>query len=321
MLKTTLCRRLGIDYPIFSVGMGPAAGPDLAAAVSNAGGCGVLGGAPQSAPYLRRQIQRLRTLTAKPFGVNVVLAVMEKGQLETCLDERVPLLVLFWGDAKPYVEDARRRGTKVLLQVGSVEEAVTAAEAGVDAIIAQGVEAGGHVKGTTSLSALVPAIVEAVSPVPVLAAACRLMARPRRAERHRPDRRRAVESSRGVGRVLDLGAMPPVRRGHHGGLPGAHHGGIRLSRSHQQRAARADWHRHRAPPPMAGPAAAWAIRSLRRAASGRVHGRGASDEPHHCALPPATLAPAHRDHRRRSCQGARPGRGRRRGRGHDLGSP
>ena len=95
---------------------------------------------------------------------------MEKGQIETCLDERVPLLVLFWGDAEPYVEEARRRGTKVFLQVGSVEEAVKAAEVGVDAIIAQGVEAGGHVKGTTSLSALVPAIVEAVSPVPVVAA-------------------------------------------------------------------------------------------------------------------------------------------------------
>src|SRR5262249_50203670 len=102
-------------------------------------------------------------------GVNVVLAAMEKGQLETCLDERVPLLVLFWGDAEPYVEDARRRGIKVFLQVGSVEEAVKAAEAGGDAIIAQGVEAGGHVKGATSLSALVPAGVETVSPGPVVA--------------------------------------------------------------------------------------------------------------------------------------------------------
>lgn len=188
MLKTPLCRELGIDHPIFSVGMGPAAGPDLAAAVSNAGGCGVLGGAAQSAPYLRRQIQRLRTLTAKPFGVNVVLAAMEKGQLETCFDECVPLLVLFWGDAKPYVGEARRRGMRVFLQVGSVEEAVTAAEAGVDGIIAQGVEAGGHVKGTTSLSALLPAIVEAVTPLPVVAAG-------------------GVANGRGVVAALSLGAQ------------------------------------------------------------------------------------------------------------------
>jgi nitronate monooxygenase len=188
MLKTPLGRQLGIDHPIFSVGMGPAAGPDLAAAVSNAGGCGVLGGAAQSAPYLRRQIQRLRTLTAKPFGVNVVLAAMEKGQLETCLDACVPLLVLFWGDAKPYVGEARRRGMRVFLQVGSVEEAVTAAEAGVDGIIAQGVEAGGHVKGTTSLSALLPAIVEAVTPLPVVAAG-------------------GVANGRGVVAALSLGAQ------------------------------------------------------------------------------------------------------------------
>jgi NAD(P)H-dependent flavin oxidoreductase YrpB (nitropropane dioxygenase family) len=78
--------------------------------------------------------------------------------------------VLFWGDPKPYVEDAHRRGIKVFIQVGSVEEATTAAEAGVDAIIAQGVEAGGHVKSTISLSTIVPAIVEAVKPLPVIAA-------------------------------------------------------------------------------------------------------------------------------------------------------
>ena len=188
MLKTPLCRQLGIDHPILSVGMGPAAGPDLAAAVSNAGGCGVLGGAAQSAPYLRGQIHRLRTLTAKPFGVNVVLAAMEKGQLETCFDECVPLLVLFWGDAKPYVGEARRRGMSVLLQVGSVEEAVKAAEAGVDGIIAQGVEAGGHVKGATSLSALLPAIVEAVTLLPVVAAG-------------------GVANGRGVVAALSLGAQ------------------------------------------------------------------------------------------------------------------
>jgi nitronate monooxygenase len=188
VLKTPLCHQLEIDYPILSVGMGPAAGPELAAAVSNAGACGVLGGAAQSASYLRRQIQRLRSLTTKPFGVNVVLAVMEEGQIETCLDEGVPLLVLFWGDAKPYVEEARRRGTKVALQVGSVEEAVAAAQAGVHAIIAQGVEAGGHVKGTTSLSTVVPAIVEAVRPVPVIAAG-------------------GVATGRGIVAALTLGAQ------------------------------------------------------------------------------------------------------------------
>jgi NAD(P)H-dependent flavin oxidoreductase YrpB (nitropropane dioxygenase family) len=171
MLTTPLCRQLGIEYPIFSVGMGGGmAGPELTAAVSNAGGCGVLGMGGLPAPYIRQQIQQLRTLTNKPFGVNIILPMLQEGQIETCLDERVPILVLFWGDPEPYVEEAHKRGTKVYIQVGSVEEAKTAAAAGVDGIIAQGVESGGHVKSTTSLSTIVPAVVEAVKPIPVIAA-------------------------------------------------------------------------------------------------------------------------------------------------------
>lgn len=171
MLTTPLCRQLGIEYPIFSVGMGGGmAGPELVAAVSNAGGCGVLGMGGLPAPYIRQQIQQLRTLTNKPFGVNIILPMLQEGQIEACLDEKVPVLILFWGDPKPYVEEAHKRGTKVFIQVGSVEEAKAAAAAGVDGIIAQGVESGGHVKSTTSLSTIVPAVVEAVQPIPVIAA-------------------------------------------------------------------------------------------------------------------------------------------------------
>jgi NAD(P)H-dependent flavin oxidoreductase YrpB (nitropropane dioxygenase family) len=169
MLTTPLCRHLGITAPIFSVGMGALAGPTLAAAVSNAGACGVLGrvsGAP--AAHLRQQIREVRTLTDRPFGVNIILATLQAEWIDICLDERVPLLVFFWGDPKPYVQDAHRRGIKVFLQVGSVEEAQAAVDAGVDAIIAQGLEAGGHVKSTTALSTLLPAAVEAVQPVPVI---------------------------------------------------------------------------------------------------------------------------------------------------------
>lgn len=189
MLKTALCRQLGIDYPIFSVGMGGGmAGPELTAAVSNAGGCGVFGGGGLPGQYLREQIRRTRTLTNKPFGVNIILPLLQEGQIETCLDEQVPILVLFWGDPKPYVEEAHRRGTKVFIQVGSVEEARAAAAAGVDAIIAQGVEAGGHVKSTTSLSTIVPAVVEAVSPLPVIASG-------------------GIANGRGVVAALSLGAQ------------------------------------------------------------------------------------------------------------------
>lgn len=151
MLRTSLCSLLGIEFPIFSVGFGAGAVPELVAALSNANACGVLGSAWLPIPYLRQQIQRVRTLTDKPFGANVILATVRAGVIETCLDEKIPLLVLFWRDPKPYVREAHPQGTKVFLQVGSVEEAVAAAEAGVDAIIAQGLEAGGHVKSSTSL--------------------------------------------------------------------------------------------------------------------------------------------------------------------------
>jgi NAD(P)H-dependent flavin oxidoreductase YrpB (nitropropane dioxygenase family) len=189
MLKTALCRQLGIEYPIFSVGMGGGmAGPELTAAVSNAGGCGVFGGGGLPAPYIRQQLRHLRTLTDKPFGVNIILPLLQEGQIEACIDEKVPVLVLFWGDPKPYVEEAHRHGTKVFIQVGSVEEAQAAAEAGVDGIIAQGIEAGGHVKSTTSLSTIVPAVVEAVGPVPVIAAG-------------------GIANGRGVVAALSLGAQ------------------------------------------------------------------------------------------------------------------
>jgi nitronate monooxygenase len=171
MLKTALCRQLGLEYPLFSAGMGGGmAGPELVAAVSNAGACGVLGMGGLPAPYIRQQVQQTRTLTNKPFGVNILLPILQEGQIEACLDEQVPLLVLFWGDPEPYVREAHRRGTQVFIQVGSVAEAQAAARAGVDAIIAQGLEAGGHVKSTLALSIIVPTVVEAVKPVPVIAA-------------------------------------------------------------------------------------------------------------------------------------------------------
>ena len=169
MLQTPLCRDMGIEVPVFSAGMSWLAGPELAAAVSNAGGCGVVGMAGMSGARVRPRISQTRALTNKPFGVNVILARLQEGQIEACLDEGVPLIVFFWGDPSPYVRNAHQSGTKVFVQVGSVAEAKAAAEAGVDGIIAQGAEAGGHVRSTTSLSTLLPAVVEAVKPLPVIA--------------------------------------------------------------------------------------------------------------------------------------------------------
>jgi NAD(P)H-dependent flavin oxidoreductase YrpB (nitropropane dioxygenase family) len=169
VLKTPICDVLGIDHPIFSVGFGPSAGPELAAAVSGAGACGCLGSGGSNAVRIRALIGRVRALTSRPFAVNVVLQITREGVIEACLDEGVPLLVMFWGDPKPWIADAHRSSTRVFVQVGSVAEAQAAADAGADAIIAQGYEAGGHVRGRTPLTTLVPTIIEAVRPLPVIA--------------------------------------------------------------------------------------------------------------------------------------------------------
>ena len=180
-LRTPLCRELGIEYPIFSVGFGISAGPELVSAVSNARGCGVLGGIGIPAVELQRRIARVRELTDRPFGVNVIIADFEdpqspdedralvREQIEVAVEARVALIVLFWGPPAPFVEGAHRNGVKVFIQVGSLAEAEAAAAAGVDAVIAQGIEAGGHIRGTTSIWELLPAAIEAVKPVPVLA--------------------------------------------------------------------------------------------------------------------------------------------------------
>jgi len=162
---------LGVEHPIIAAPMGPdLSGPELAAAVSNAGGLGILQAQFHPPPRFREEIRRLRALTAKPFGVNLLLQFPVEDQVAVCLQERVPVLSLFWGDPTPYVARAHSAGVKVFHQVGSVSEAQRAAVAGVDVIVAQGVEAGGHVAGEVSTLALVPRVVDAVAPRPVVAA-------------------------------------------------------------------------------------------------------------------------------------------------------
>src|SRR5215471_20597460 len=171
MLTTRLCKFLGIEVPIISAPMGPdLTGPDLVAAVSGAGGLGLLQAQLNGPADFRKQIRRVRMATNKPFGVNFILALPHEEDLEVCLEERVPVVSFFWGDATRYVERAHSAGSKVFLQVGSVDAARRAAAAGVDIIIAQGTEAGGHVEGETATMVLAPLIVDAVAPVPVVAA-------------------------------------------------------------------------------------------------------------------------------------------------------
>lgn len=198
-VRTPLCDILGIDVPILCAGMGSVAGPDLVAAVSEAGGFGVLGVSGASPEGVLARIDSTRALTSRPVGVNVIIdhagwAVSEedrelvRSEVLAAIDARVAAVVLFWGDPAPYVEPAHASGVKIIVQVGMLDEAEAAAAAGVDAVMAQGVEAGGHVRGTTSIWELLPAVVAAVSPLPVLASG-------------------GIGDGEGIARALSLGAQ------------------------------------------------------------------------------------------------------------------
>jgi NAD(P)H-dependent flavin oxidoreductase YrpB (nitropropane dioxygenase family) len=173
MLRTPLCDLLDINVPIGSAGMaGGTARAALAAAVSEAGGLGGLGGIYREGPeYLRQQIQLTRDLTSKPFSVNLWVFLLDVAPqfLDVCIEERVPSVTLTFGDPGDHARRAKDAGMRVLHQVQTVAAAKRAAEAGVDAIIAQGGEAGGHT-GSVATIALVPQAVDVAGGIPVIAA-------------------------------------------------------------------------------------------------------------------------------------------------------
>jgi enoyl-[acyl-carrier protein] reductase II len=172
MFRTALTETLGIEYPIIQAGMNDVARAELAAAVSNAGGLGVIGGAMFAPAALREQIRKVKDMTDKPFGVDLLMAAGMPGleeQMEVVLDEGVPVFASGLGNPAPYVSEMHRRGMKVMAVVGNVRNARRCAEGGTDIIIAQGHEGGGHT-GRIATLALVPQVVDAVKPLPVVAA-------------------------------------------------------------------------------------------------------------------------------------------------------
>jgi nitronate monooxygenase len=150
-LRTPLCDLLGCDVPILLAGMGGVAHWELAAAVANAGGYGILGMVREPVSLITREITALRAATARPFAVNLIPAATDPtlldAQLSCCLDLAVPALSFFWDVVPEAVHRVKRAGALVLHQVGSLEAARRAEDAGADVIIAQGAGAGGHVHG------------------------------------------------------------------------------------------------------------------------------------------------------------------------------
>src|ERR1700674_161996 len=171
MLHTRICDLFGIEKPIVSAPMAGAAGGELAAAVSEAGGLGLIAAMGHEASWLKAQIRRVRERTSRPFGVGFVTHWLpEMPELyEVALSDRVPVISHSFIDPSPYMSAALAAGAKVICQVQSVEGALCASAAGVAAIVAQGAEAGGHT-GSISMMALVPVVASAVAPLPVIAA-------------------------------------------------------------------------------------------------------------------------------------------------------
>ena len=235
VLRTALCDLLGIEYPFILAGMGPVAGgivgpvatAELAAAVSNGGGLGVLGGSGYGPERLREEIDKIRGLTDKPFGVDLLLPAnymgeaakkpppadprelvpvevrdglkailadldvpwleappvetetrptlqgrgggMSDAQMEVVIEEKVPVFAAGLGSPAPWIDRLHANGTVVLSLVGNVKNAERVAHAGVDAVVTQGTEAGGHT-GRIGTLPLVTQAIEAIDPVPVIAA-------------------------------------------------------------------------------------------------------------------------------------------------------
>lgn len=168
-MKTTVCELLGIEYPLFQGGMAWVADASLAAAASNGGGLGIIAAMNANADWLRNEIKTVRTLTNKPFGVNIMLMSPFADEVaQAVIDERVPVVTTGAGLPTKYMQAWLEAGIKVIPVVPSVAIAKLVARAGACAVIAEGGESGGHVGELTTM-ALVPQVCDAVD-IPVIAA-------------------------------------------------------------------------------------------------------------------------------------------------------
>lgn len=194
LLHRPVCDLLGCTYPLVLAGMGGVARSELAAAVARAGGFGFLGMVREPVALIRSEVQAMQAFGVRRFGVNLIPAstpaALLNEQVQACIELKVPVVALFWDLSSEIVGRLREAGIVVVCQVGSVEEAVAARQAGAQVIIAQGSEAGGHVRGSSPLDEILPRVVAAVD-CPVLAAG-------------------GISDGRDVATVLALGAQGAV---------------------------------------------------------------------------------------------------------------
>ena len=191
MLHTDICDLFGIEYPIVLAGMGGVSMAELVAAVSNAGGLGVIGAATLDPNGLRAEIRKTRELTDKPFAVDLLAPIPDqiRPHMKVVFEERVEIFVAGLAVPQDFIEEMHEAGMKVMVMIGKVRHAIKAAQAGADVVAAQGTEAGGHT-GEIGTLALVPQVVDAVK-IPVLAAG-------------------GIADGRGIAAALALGAEGAV---------------------------------------------------------------------------------------------------------------
>ena len=169
MLKTRVCELLNIRYPLLQGGMAWVSTAELAAAVSNGGGLGIIAAGNAPADWVKSEIEKAKTLTNSPFGVNVMLLSPYADEvIEVVLAAKVGVITTGAGNPGKYLSSLKKAGIKVIPVVNSVSLAKRLEKAGVDAVIGEGMEAGGHV-GTETSMVLIPQLAEAVS-IPVIAA-------------------------------------------------------------------------------------------------------------------------------------------------------